>query len=64
MNVQFLTDEHGERTHVLLPIKVWKKMQKDLQKQKFKDSITSGLREVKLMEEGKIAEPSIEELFK
>ncbi|MCF2490900.1 hypothetical protein [Dyadobacter sp. CY347] len=64
MNVQFLTNERGENTHAVIPIKLWNKIQRDLQKQKLKESLTLAFKEVKLAEEGKIGLASIDELFK
>lgn len=63
MNVQFLSNEKGKKTAVVIPIKDWEEIQKKLKREKFFNSLETSVQEIKLMREGKLPEPKINELF-
>jgi len=63
MNVQFLSNEKGKKTGVLVTIKDWKDIQKKLEREKFFASLCKSVDEMKLMREGKLPKPDISELF-
>lgn len=63
MNVQFVSNENGKKTAVLVPLKEWEDMQAQLKRGKFLDSFTQAVKELKLMRDGKLPEPDIEDLF-
>ncbi|WP_138475179.1 hypothetical protein [Dyadobacter bucti] len=63
MNVQFLSNEKGKKTAVVIPIKDWEEIQEKLDREKFFNSLSKSVQEMKLMKEGKIPEPDINELF-
>ena len=69
MSVQFVLDAAGKQTAVLVPIKEWERIQKNLQKpaaakkatapdpaakERFKEEFREAVREMKLMQAGKI----------
>lgn len=64
MTVQYLTDQKGKKTGVLLSIKDWEKIQKRLNTEKFYEDFKESLKEVKLHKEGKIKLKDASELFK
>nr|WP_295922489.1 hypothetical protein [uncultured Dyadobacter sp.] len=63
MNVQFLSNEKGKRTAVVIPIEEWESIQAQLKKERFLDSFTQSVKELSLMREGKLPEPDVNELF-
>jgi hypothetical protein len=63
MNVQYLSNEQGKRTAVVIPIEEWEDIQTQLKKDRFLDSFKQSLKELKLMRDGVIPEPDINELF-
>jgi len=63
MNVQYLSNEQGKRTAVVIPIEEWEGIQDQLKKDRFLDSFKQSLKELKLMRDGVIPEPDINELF-
>ena len=63
MNVQFLSDERGKKTAVVIPIKDWEDIQEKLKHEKFIKSLERSVTEVRQMRDGKLAEPEITELF-
>jgi len=63
MNVQFLSNEKGKKTAVVIPIKDWEEIQKKLKKEKLAESLSQSVKEMKLMKAGKMAEPEINDLF-
>jgi len=63
MNVQFLSNEKGKKTGVLVTIEDWKDIQKKLEREKFFASLCKSVDEMKLMREGKLPKPDISELF-
>ncbi len=63
MNVQYLSNEQGKRTAVVIPIEEWEGIQAQLKKDRFLDSFKQSLKELKLMRDGIIPEPDISELF-
>lgn len=66
MNIQYLINNNGKTTAVMLPIKEWRAIQKQLNnaldeeeykeptKEEILENIRQGLKEVKLIEEGKL----------
>jgi len=64
MNRPFLSKEEKKNTVASVPDKEREQMKAKLEKQRVLDSIGRGLREAKLMEEGKLPEPDINDLFK
>lgn len=63
MNVQFLSNEKGKKTGVLVTIEDWKEIQKKLEREKFFASLSMSVEEMKLMRKGRLAKPDISELF-
>lgn len=63
MNVQYLSNEQGKRTAVVIPIEEWEDIQARIKKDRFLDSFKQSLIELKLMRDGVIPEPDINELF-
>ena len=63
MNVQYLSNEQGKRTAVVIPIEEWEGIQAQLKKDRFLDSFKQSLKELKLMRDGVIPEPDVNELF-
>lgn len=63
MNVQFLSNEKGKKTAVVIPIKDWEEIQKKLKKEKLAESLGQSVKEMKQMKAGKMAEPEINDLF-
>lgn len=64
MTVQYLMDQKGKKTGVLLSIKDWEKIQKRLNTEKLYEDFKESLKEVKLHKEGKIKLKDASELFK
>lgn len=69
MNIQYVSDAAGKPTAVLVPIKEWERLQKQLPqsapakqptaaelsaKEKFKEDFRAAVKEMQLMQEGKI----------
>ncbi|MCE6987876.1 hypothetical protein [Dyadobacter sp. CY323] len=63
MNLQFLSNEKGKKTAVIIPIEDWKEIQARLKKETHADSLRQSIKELKLMKSGKLPEPDINELF-
>ena len=63
MNLQFLSDERGKKTAVVIPIKDWEEIQVKLKQERFVKSLEKSVTEVRQMRDGKLAEPEIKELF-
>ena len=70
MNLQYITDRKGHKNAVLLPIKDWEKIQKDLKeldrlrnKKLFLSELAEAVAEVKLVKEGKIKARDARELI-
>jgi hypothetical protein len=70
MNLQYITDSKGQKSGVQLPIKDWKKIQKDLKeldrlrnKKLFLSELAEAVAEVKLVKEGKIKARDARELI-
>ena len=64
MTVQYITDPKGKKTGVLVAIKDWEKIQKQLNKEQFYEDFRESLREIKLHTEGKVKLKDASELFK
>ena len=65
--MQYLQDEKGKRTAVQIPIKEWEAIQKKLRHDKeyneLKESLTQAFKEVKLIQEGKLPERTLQEVL-
>jgi hypothetical protein len=64
MTVQFLTDQKGKKTGVLVSIKDWGIIQKKLNTERLYEDFKESLREIKMHKEGKIKLKDASELFK
>lgn len=63
MNVQYLSNEKGKKTGVLISINDWEEIQEKLNREKFFASLSKSVQEMKLMQEGKLPKPDINDLF-
>jgi hypothetical protein len=63
MNVQYLSNEEGKRVAVQVPVEEWEDIQAQLKKSRFLDSFTIALKELRMMRNGKLPEPDVNELF-
>lgn len=75
MHLQYISNQKGKRTAVVIPIKEWEKMKRQynlpqdeddeepLTKEKLVENIREALEEVKLAKEGKIKLKSARELL-
>jgi len=65
--IQYLQNEKGKRTAVQIPIKEWEAIQKkpchDKEYNELKKSLTQAFKEVKLMQEGKLPERTLQEVL-
>lgn len=53
MTVQFLTDQKGKKTGVVLSMKDWEKLQKELNTAQFYSEFRESAREIKAAKKGK-----------
>ncbi len=53
MTVQYLTDQKGKKTGVLVSIKDWEKIQKKLNTELFYEEFKESVREIKAFKSGK-----------
>lgn len=70
LQLQYLTDPEGKRSAVLLPIKEWENIQKDLMdldrlknKKMFFEGLTDGFKEVSLIRQGLQKPKSFDEMI-
>ncbi len=63
MQVQYLTNEKGEKTGVMVSIKQWNTLQKKLKKYQFLENLRKSVEEVNLIRAGKLKSISTEELL-
>lgn len=63
MNVQYLTNEAGERTAVIISLKEWETIRKKLQEYQFKKRMKSVASDVKRFKEGKLKTRPLEDLL-
>jgi len=70
MNLQYITDEKGQKSAVQLPLKEWERIQKDLDelqrlknKKQFFIELSEAIEELNLIREGKIKARDAEEFF-
>lgn len=63
MQVQYLTNEKGEKTAVMLSIKQWNTLQKKLKKFQFLENLRKSVEEVNLIRAGKLKGKTLEELM-
>ncbi|CAG5068898.1 hypothetical protein DYBT9623_01630 [Dyadobacter sp. CECT 9623] len=64
MNRPYLSKENKKKTTVTVPNDDRERLKAEAEKQKVIDSLTRALNEVRLMEEGKMPKPNINDLFK
>jgi hypothetical protein len=63
MTVQYITDNKGRKTSVVVPYKEWEKLQKEMQKQRVLLGIKSSVSEARDMKSGRMRMPSIDKLL-
>ncbi|MCH8318865.1 MAG: hypothetical protein IIA88_10310 [Bacteroidetes bacterium] len=63
MNLQYISDDKGEKNAVIIPMKQWKIIEKKLGKQSIIDDLKEAFEEVKLIREGKIKPQSLKQLL-
>lgn len=70
MNLQYITDQNGQKNAVQLKIKDWEKIQKDLQeldrlrnKKLFLSELTEAVVEMKLIKDGKLKARDAQDLI-
>lgn len=63
MSVQFLSNENGQVTAVLIPLKEWKGIERKVKAFDIADSIRQGLKEAEKIEKGEIAAKDIDQLL-
>lgn len=63
MSVQFLSNENGQVTAVLVPLKDWKGIERKVKAFDIADSIRQGLKEAEKIENGEVAAKNIEQLL-
>jgi hypothetical protein len=63
MTVQYLTDQKGKKTGVLLSIKDWERIQKKLNTELFYEEFRESVREIKAYKKGKKELRDISELL-
>ena len=64
MNRSFLSKGERKKSDVVVPNNGREQLKTQSEKQRLIDSLTRALKEVKLMEDGKLPEPDINDLFK
>jgi PHD/YefM family antitoxin component YafN of YafNO toxin-antitoxin module len=70
MNLQYITDNHGHKNGVLIPLQEWNKIQKDLDaferlkdKKTFFEGLNNAFAEVILIKKGKKTPHTFDELL-
>lgn len=67
IQLQYVTDQKGNKTGVLIPIEEWDTIQRDLNQffdfLEFKSSLQSAFQEVKLMRENKLPKITLKEFL-
>ena len=66
MNIQFITNEHGDRQSVIMPYIDWLKIDKLLANESvvlLLEEIEKGLKQVKLIKEGKLPKKTFKQLL-
>ncbi len=64
MTIQYLTNQKGKKTGVLISIREWEKIERRLNRERFYDDFKTSLDAVKLDSEGKIELKDASDLFK
>lgn len=63
LSIQFVTDENGNKQAVLIPIKEWNSLQKELQSlreyQRMKENLSHAFMEMKKIRSGKLPRTSL-----
>ncbi len=66
-SIKFITDERGKRYDVIIPFKIWKSINEELETLREKQQILSGLqqacKEAKMQERGELPEQSLDEFL-
>ena len=62
MNLQYISDDKGIKSAVIIPIKQWKVIEKKFSKQSIIDDLKDAFEEVKLIKAGKIKPQSLNQL--
>ena len=63
MNLQYISDDKGEKNAVIIPMKQWEIIEKKLGKQAIIDDLKEAFEEVKLIRAGKIKPQSLKQLL-
>lgn len=70
MNLQYITDRHGHKSGVQLPMRDWEQIQKDLEelerlrnKKLFLSELAEAVEEMKLIKEGKVQARNAEDFL-
>lgn len=63
LSIQFVTDEAGNKQAVLIPIKEWTKLQKEIKElleyKSLKDSLSTAFREVRKIKSGQLPKTTL-----
>lgn len=63
MQIQYITDNKGHKTNVVVPYKEWEHLMQEIQKQKMLLGLKKAVSEIKVMKSGKKKLRSMEELL-
>lgn len=63
MGIQFLSNEDGQITAVLVPLKEWKRIEQKVKAFDIADGIRRGLEEAEKIEKGEMKAKNIEQLL-
>jgi hypothetical protein len=63
MGIQFLSNENGQITAVLVPLREWKRIKRKVKAFDIADGIRQGLKEAEKIEKGEMEAKSIEQLL-
>ena len=63
MEIQYITDQKGHKTNVVVPYKDWEQLMKEIQKQRVLLGLKEAVTEVKVFMEGKKKAKTFKELI-
>jgi len=63
MQIQYMTDRKGHKTNVVIPLKEWEHLMKEMQKQRILLGLKDAVSDVKAMLAGRKKMKTIEELI-
>ncbi|HBO85257.1 MAG: hypothetical protein A2X59_01895 [Nitrospirae bacterium GWC2_42_7] len=63
MQIQYMTDRKGHKTNVVIPLKEWEHLMKEMQKQRILLGLKDAVSDVKAMLAGRKRMKTIEELI-